>query len=447
MDLPIEVRHQIYTEAGLVPKQGDPWLVDIFHIPSIISGNCELYPYLKDSLSMDQGTVPHAHLYPQDQWDGYEDYSFQNRLLLDNVPISLFLVSRAISDDARAFFYSRHHFQAIHTAAGGLSAFTRLGPVPTAALQYLTIRMNLCFCPKLEECTDPEHRFFLDCHPCCKAVGHDSPLGHRPGARKDRYLLAELERVCRHLALHLPHDRLRLAFVCDSSNYGLAAQAMKSLLLLPKLRWCSISLSRKYNAQLRKLAETPRLSLTGHPESRFKAPFPFRDLPKELQLKVLHHTGLVAPYHLYYRSKSHLWAPQTIQNGGCFYDEVPLQFAREPSCCCRHREHSVSSWSCSCWHWPTALFTVDREMLRDARQIAFRKNAWVLDPDDIGQIYNASTPPPPSWSFFCENIRDLTVDLRFQPRDGVGNWQWFLPFERLMADCATDKLALSLIFH
>ena len=283
--------------------------------------------------------------------------------------------------------------------------------------------MNICICLESEKCIDPTHRMHTDCHPYCETVGHNTPLGDNRASREDKYLLAELDRICQHLATYLPTNRLYLAFVCDCAVYGLAVEAMKSLLLLPRLRWCSKSLSQSFNAKLRELAETTRLLLTDYPESRIKTEISLRDLPKELQMKILRHTGLVAPYHLYYCSKSRVWKLNSNENGGCFYDSLSLEYSMKPICCRRHHDHSLSGWNCNCWHFPTALLSVDRKMRNEAQEIAFRENTWIFGTRDMTRIVTVS---PLTSSIFFDNIRDLTIDLRLRPRHA----SWVPPWEQ-----------------
>ncbi|KAH9208126.1 hypothetical protein DL95DRAFT_395537, partial [Leptodontidium sp. 2 PMI_412] len=65
------------------------------------------------------------------------------------------------------------------------------------------------------------------------------------------------------------------------------------LLLLPTLRDFALRLGRDYHEDLQALAETTVLRLTVRP-SNSEPPFRFLDLPKEIQLKILKYTDLVA---------------------------------------------------------------------------------------------------------------------------------------------------------
>lgn len=119
----------------------------------------------------------------------------------------------------------------------------------------------------------------------------------------------------------------------------------------------------------------------GFPETRIRDPFPFRELPEELQLQVLRHTGLKAPYHLWcdrvkpglraYRdwgtSPQCIYSPDVIEKDGCVM------------CCTGDNAHSAANPMCICWTLSVAPLQVDRKMRRMGQSILYQENTWVLD--------------------------------------------------------------------
>lgn len=388
-DLPWSVRRRIYEDLGLFPTRDDkPWGPMMMNPGRITERSCQLgledyeAPFIWES---EPPTCHRCLLQRIEPSSTRLSFRLRSRppegeCECDRFPMELFLVCREMTQDVRRLFYSENSFEVVYTANGGFSTLENLSPEAVGALRNLSIRMNLCFCAKGPDCK--MHSF--GCHPACKEFGHDKPLGFRDGlgkrSRNDTRLLQSLRHLCHHLAAHLQPGRLRLTFVCECLDHDLAAELLSSLLPLPTLRSCSIALQKTFDARLREMAEQTRLRLLGYPESSITTPFPLRKLPRELQREVLHHTGLVAPQHLYYCSETN--QPRFSLYGSdrtSVYDAEslnPAVLANSRLCCCRH--HGSHSWPCACWRFPRELFLVDRQMEADARDIMYRENTWCL---------------------------------------------------------------------
>ncbi|KAF3771373.1 hypothetical protein M406DRAFT_67681 [Cryphonectria parasitica EP155] len=124
----------------------------------------------------------------------------------------------------------------------------------------------------------------------------------------------------------------------------------------------------------------------GYPKSRrshSSSLFSFRDLPDELQLMVLRHTGLRAPYHLWTErldpaitTTEH---PDRSISTQCVYNVGVTEKGGCVMCCTGAHAHSASNPACRCWTLSLAPLQVDRKMRRMAETILYQENTWVLD--------------------------------------------------------------------
>jgi hypothetical protein len=381
LDLPAPVRRRVYCAAGVVAQSSEQgWCRMTMNKGSLVERGCLVEP--------DDGDAP------------LEEYCYRcseaydpPRLVGDlpgvscrcaRFPTSLFLCCRAVYEELTRLFYSRTRFQIAYTAAGRLTALEHLGRTALRSLVDLTIFINVVGCTGGREC-NVDHT--LACHPVCKLGGHDAVLGRHPRwNRYEKTMLCDLDRLCRHLSTRLEPGRLKLAFVCECMDYGLADKLLASLARLPTLSSCTITLSREFHAKLRQRAEETRLRLLGLPESRVVGSFPLRRLPRELQLEVLRGTGLKAPVHLDYPPYLSTSVTQScartcaagnlLYEGGVYKDRRADDLAVQ--CCCHSSRHTQSGWTCGHWHFPTSLVLVDKQMCYDTRTILYRENVWAL---------------------------------------------------------------------
>lgn len=359
----------------------------------------------------------------------------------DSFPRQLFSVCRLLYEETTLLFYSEMGFEIVRTAPGGFMALKRLGPLAVSSLRDLTIRLNVCFCPDGEACSRTDHR--LDgCYSLCRIGGHDEPLGKRPGSRDDRSAWLDLRDLCAHLGRHLPPNQLKLAFVCEVKDHELATKFTDALRQLPILRSCTISLSRIYDPRLRKLAQQTQLRLT-NPAHDISKPFRFRDLPREIQLEVLRHSGLIAPFHVQFDLRTN----QPAREVECIYKCDVTKFRSTPvMCCCKYGAHSSSSWICSHWHLPNALFLVDRRMARDAETIMYSDNYWVVRNLMQGLLpTNGSARMRAIFSRFLSTVRQVQIWIPYQlPKPGPGRKSFLADLGRLFKESTTEKLDLTL---
>ncbi|KAK0732249.1 hypothetical protein B0H67DRAFT_566980 [Lasiosphaeris hirsuta] len=370
-------------------------------------------------------------------------------------PHQLFSVCSLLYKECTRLFYSRVALEVIYTAPAGFSSLQRMGPLVIASLRDLTIRLNLCFCLEGPACTRQDHRI-QSCYSVCRIGGHDEPLGKRPGSRNDRYARQHLRDVCMHLGRFAPAHQLNLTFVCEVVDHGLAAKLADALQQLPPLRSCTISFSRVPDPYLRTLAQDTRLRLTD-PTHRFSRHFRLRDLPREIQLHVLRHSGLIAPFHVSFDPRVNQPAAKRYE---CVYGYEIGEFETIPvMCCCTHGTSASSAGACSHWRFPNALFLVDRQMETDARAIMYSENCWVVRKLnalvaalDSGLPQSHPGPPPAvsrmgaNLAQFFSRLRQVQILLPHRiPSSAELRDAWLVGARRLFEKCVPERLNLTLL--
>ncbi|MCJ1383163.1 hypothetical protein MMC17_006276 [Xylographa soralifera] len=111
--------------------------------------------------------------------------------------------------------------------------------------------------------------------------------------------------------------------------------------------------------------------------------FPFMRLPKELRYQILRHTDLVVG-----NKASHSWADGFVISNR--RDKKPCIQFRKPYCGQCNSEQWVNLslcfrttffTSCACFLFPTALFTVSRQVSLEAHKVLFSENRFILHGD------------------------------------------------------------------
>lgn len=427
LDLPVSVRKRVYSAVGLISSPQQQWRRVTMNSASITERACQFEP---ESSPLPSDCPKCFGRLDESLW--------KNSCNCDPFPLALFTICRAISDEVTYLFYSQTRFEIAYTSPGKLSALEQLGPKAISCLRDLTIRLNVSFCPNGPACKDVSHAGY--CHPSCRNVGHDVPLGWFPKSRDDKILLLSFRRLCGRLREHLQPGRLKLTFYCESRDHSLAADILASLMMLPVLRTCSIWLSRDFDPNLRQMAEETRLRLLGLPESRVTGHFPLRNLPKELELRMLRFTDLVAPHHMWYCKGGFRYSLSRERQHCKYRDPSDVTVAcleRLPGvCCCKSEAHSFSTSACAHWHFPDALFLVDQQMASDALMIVNRENTWILRWKTLA---SASLPvAPPVLGRFLVNVRRLTIDL---PCTSAYD-HWRVVVDNLVNRCVVERLTL-----
>ena len=180
-----------------------------------------------------------------------------------------------------------------------------------------------------------------------------------------------------------------------------AYEVVQPLQGFPKIASCSIRLGQFPDDSIRQLAETTAHSLT-RTETTF---FQFPRLPVELQETVLESTDLVSPLSLSWTEcGSNGGRPASIDTSfispGCFIgfpsgrsygsNKALRQFEdggifccmqcteAGEVCACPARHAACTTNACRCWHFPSALFLVNKNINHLAKNVFFTQNKFIF---------------------------------------------------------------------
>jgi hypothetical protein len=369
------------------------------------------------------------------------------------LPFSLLYVSRSVSEEVMRILYSENTFTISRSDLWGLKPLRNLSTNALSCLRSITVRLNNCECvygPSLrtQDCDGTEFPGLLPCHPLCRTLGiHDKPLQKR--ARQHAAILREWQQVVGRMVAHCRPGVLRLDLVCDTGDVLTAKVLLESLSSLPKVRACSIRLSQSPGWDLSALAgQTATQLLVGQSQEKAldnkQRPY---QLPPEILTSILHHSELVAPYDLEWRSDKGL---------------VPFDCCKKCTatldCCACSFYHGAYSSTCTCWRLPLSIFLVSHQVYDIALSIFYQRNRFIILPqggrlDDLGSCDMAMPaltsflqrlPPhaipllrslgvafPPFKSLLASESHQLLVD-------------WKNSLVSLSSQCNTKELALDL---
>jgi hypothetical protein len=176
----------------------------------------------------------------------------------------------------------------------------------------------------------------------------------------------------------------------------MAKKAIEPLRTLPMLKDLGLRLSMKYNSQLQILARDTVHALTARPEPQPLPRFRFLDLPKELQRKILEHTGIVDPDKVQCLpgGTKYFWRHCKTEGQVIAAQEFPGH-AASLACFCS-RAHSAFNYRCSCpsEDFPSTLFLVSRDIRAEATEMFYRQNNFRVPM----RLWRRGSPPP---GIFC----------------------------------------------
>jgi len=349
--------------------------------------------------------------------------------------------------------YSENRFKICRAGPGGLTALSQISPQALRVMTSLHIRLNACGCVPGHICSiqdrmfeDPFFFSCRSCHPGCKC-GRDLPWSQGDLGVPAR--AQEWESLTKRLAKWLLPRRLRLSIVCDTLDCATARRILDPVQKLPLLAECAIRLGQRPNHHVRLLTETAVRHLTGQPRIPDKS-FPWGDLPPELQSRVLHSSGLLAPGPITWVEGDRLGRPSC-----CHQCTDTLE-----TCCCPRLHAAFTSMRCTCWSWPRDHFLVGKGFREQALQIIYTSNVFSVhtlhahperDEDWCYEHRSALTflqSLPPDALPYVRTLRivfpDFTpYDLRIGTRS-LANWKATLAFIRQHITLARLDLTLCL---
>ncbi|KAH6649300.1 hypothetical protein F5144DRAFT_624540 [Chaetomium tenue] len=356
------------------------------------------------------------------------------------VPIDFYglLVScRTIYVEAATLLYSTNTFVVHHYAPAQLPGFDSLGALTEASLRSLSqlkIVVNEAACH--HRVTEDDYRDGCCCHDhdgddwsqalWCRRQHYDihqAPLLSHGGATSadDDAARRAWHSAAAQLFSRITPGRLALSLVCDidpqhPQALSLAESILAPLYLLPRsyLSECRIRLAKVLDGPLQQLARDAAVHACGLPTPIPQAcPAPpgtaaaatctLASLPRELRIRILEYTDLIAP------RRQVIWSRQDrayvvlrfrrVAEPPLTPDEVYAeQFfdcyrGRPEGCFCR-RLHAAFALHCRCWAPPgAALFLVCRTLSQEAQYVFFSRNRFIVHDYKVSPIWRLPDLP------------------------------------------------------
>ena len=264
----------------------------------------------------------------------------------------------------------------------------KLGPTPLASISSFAIRLN-------EFQTSCQSGFYTDCSYVCEDCdGWVNTKPRRPlttsAVLYGSCILRQWNDLCKHLAYYVRPVELRLNVLCDVDCYGTGQWFTQPMYQLPQLVACSSRLSTSSDPWLSLLAETTTRQLTGRSAPLSIDPLPH--LPREVQVRILEYTDLIAPQDIEFVPETgFLCRNRSFSRVGC--DDPPKLSTLNPCSACtfihkpcyqlKKPSGSLAS-SRACWRFPFELFLVSREWRSEALRLFYSRNHIYLHPYGFG---------------------------------------------------------------
>ncbi|KAJ0413160.1 hypothetical protein BJY00DRAFT_320068 [Aspergillus carlsbadensis] len=282
------------------------------------------------------------------------------------IPNQLFYVSRAVSEDARAMFYSENYLWFSDENAGGFEYLPRLSPLAWKSLRSVVIGIGTKSCRYWlrPETWSP----YRDCHGAASGlVESDSMLDASGG-------LSTWAFFCSQLATYnTEDDQLELHLVCGAASQDTAAQFLAPIRDLPRLKGLSVRMAPHRNLDLLQMIVDTIRQKTHYFPSDAEEPFPFQRLPVEIQIRVFEYSGLVVPTALMARLPGEPLAPIDCRRFEC--GALPLGYRHCGDCYCPSTHTAFSTvYPCCAASIPHALFLVSKAVRELALFVYYARN-------------------------------------------------------------------------
>lgn len=201
----------------------------------------------------------------------------------------------------------------------------------------------------------------------------------------DQVVLEDLLGLCRLLRNRTAPLQMDFSLSGNIADVETAEKVSITVMNLPKLRDCAISLHRYRNKTFSRIARTAAVNLMDIPAVDTGASFPFDCLPKELRILILSYTGLVARTQatMKYGDRltfklepgySYLWGTCCGNFTGSAKD-----------CCCPARSAAFSK-GCLCLQMPSPLLLVSQRMHDESCEVFFSQIRLVFSGDFAGTL-------------------------------------------------------------
>lgn len=211
--------------------------------------------------------------------------------------------------------------------------------------------------------------------------------------------------VCEYMGAILPPSQLRLSISCNTDDIDVARLFVSLLKYLPVLHESALHFGFREHGEMKKLAKDVCSSSKREMGSK-PLRGSFDKLPKELRLRILFYTDLVAEYK---RSREEDRI-SLVPGGKVYYQghKCCTQCTDALAvCCCPHRAAAFST-QCDCFRILTGLFLVNHHLYADAQEVLFSQNRFILEADfDVPRRWLQDLP-----ARACLCIRKLDIKFR-----------------------------------
>ncbi|KAI9037876.1 uncharacterized protein KD926_011488 [Aspergillus affinis] len=291
----------------------------------------------------------------------------------DLFPNQLFYVSRAVSEDARSFFYGENVILYDNDPKNP-SLPILMGLSPQVMRAFRTISIG----------------YFIE-YESSSGDTESGGLKENSSSRTDNEPFRDWLRACEWLATHIKNeDQLTLQLDCDARTKETAAAFLEPLHKLPRLKDLSIRLGSGWNPDIQQMIMTmirqkTRLQLCRPPSP---APFRFFDLPVELQLHILDLSDLLTfdDFFMYIHCLNRFVSMSCLKTMGMDANNEDEIGHYCPA------ERTAFSTVTPCWRAPHILFLVSKTMRQLIIPVFYSRNKFqVLYRPDL-------SPPCAEWS-------------------------------------------------
>ena len=233
-----------------------------------------------------------------------------------------------------------------------------------------------------------------------------------------------------------------MCLICDTISQVVARNVVDPMMQLPRLAACSIRLSNRYDAALHALAENTVNSLTDRQDQQPRLIRP-RELPNELQLRVLQFTELVAPYDLDWSATFGFVCRSASSSSGS-RKLNPCEICAGVRSYCRSELVGVNfeklgrpigsyAFKCHCWRYPRSLLLVSRQFAHEATRIFYSMNHFKIHYCDKALYWLRPNVPSPRCIeklslLALQNLRSLQLNLS----EAIDNSVWPRQHESLL---------------
>ena len=377
LDLPLSIRMNIYTLAGLTIPCPIDFSLESQRLQEIRALNDCCLPRSKHSIFCAYIRHRRDPAVPRPSRERRRFLCYGPRL-----PLELLLVSKDIHLETSSLFYGSNKFKLTVRDPSDLYLLQKMSLHTISTLRSIHIRFG---------------------KPRVDSNNLTTDVSAKPPGPTE--ILGQWKKTAQHLSRTLYASHLYLGLTCAWADPEMAVELLQSLEQLTNLRGCAVALGRQRGRMNQALTSQVRASLNRLLQLSPAKAFPFQRLPKELRLQILEESDLVPRttpdsrevIRIVYRRGR--WRKERYCCTRC---NDCLE-----NCCCVWRPGSFSL-TCTCQSSPLAFFLTNRQFSEEAQHVFFTANLFsTVRPLDATSFLDVLTENQ------LRYIRYLQLDFRF----------------------------------